>query len=44
MRVFYYQLDGHTHLVCVRGAMPGANSPIWRGCNTCCWVVPGTEE
>lgn len=39
MRVFYYQ-----RTVCVRGAMPGADSPIWRGCNTCCWMVPGAER
>jgi hypothetical protein len=44
MLVFYYQLDGKTHLVCVRGAMPSAKSPIWRGCNTSCWMVPGTER
>lgn len=42
MRVFYYQLDGRTHLVCVRGPNASRLSRIWGGCNTCSWIVPGT--
>jgi hypothetical protein len=43
MRVFYYQFQGKTYLVCVPGdSMHSANSPIWRGCNACSWLVPGT--
>lgn len=42
MRVFYYQLNGETHLVCSRGPNPGRLSRIWEGCNTCSWIVPGT--
>lgn len=42
MRVFYYQYEGQTWLVCVPGVTnAGRLSPIWR-CNTCSWLVPGT--
>lgn len=43
MRVIYYQYDGRSYLVCVRGAAPTGASPIWFGCNACSWMVPGTD-
>ena len=44
MRVFYYQHDGRTRLVCVNGVNATSKSPIWKNCNTCVWIVPGTAE
>jgi hypothetical protein len=38
--VFYYQHNGQTHTCCVRGSMPGSDSPIWKHCNTSAWLVP----
>jgi hypothetical protein len=38
-RVFYYQHEGKTHLVCVSPANAGPLSPIWKNCNTCSWLV-----
>jgi hypothetical protein len=39
--VYYYQYEGETHICCVRGSLPPSNSPIWKNCNTCAWLVPG---
>jgi hypothetical protein len=44
MWVFYYQMDGKSHLVCVRGSFPTGQSRIWEGCNTSAFLVPGTED
>jgi hypothetical protein len=44
MRVFYYQYEGKTYIVCVGAADAGKLSPIWKNCNTCSWLVPGTFE
>lgn len=45
MLVFYYQLNGKTHLVCVRGGYyPASKAALWLGCNTSVWMVPGTYE
>jgi hypothetical protein len=43
MLIFYYQHEGTTHLVCVRGGYPTRLSPIWRGCNTSVMLVPGSD-
>lgn len=42
MRVFYFQHNGKTHLICVRGSSVTRKSPIHENCNTCIWIVPGT--
>lgn len=42
MRVFYFQHAGRTHLICVRGSDVTRASPLWKNCNTCVWIVPGT--
>jgi hypothetical protein len=43
---FYYQWPetGKTYLVVVRGGYPGRLSPIWKGCNTCVFLAPGTDD
>lgn len=43
MWVFYYQYNGRTFLVCVRGGYPSRLSPIWRS-NTSAFMVPGEGE
>lgn len=43
MLIFYYQHEGKTYLVCVRGGYPSRLSPIWLP-NTSVLMVPGTQE
>lgn len=44
MRVFYYQHNGQTYIVCVKGGDARKTSPIYKNNNTCLWLVPGTNE
>ena len=44
MTVFYYIIEGKPRIVCTSDAYPQRGSPVWLGCSTSVWIVPGTSD
>ena len=42
MKIFHYLYKGHAHTVACGAGEPGPFSPVWTGCSTSVWLVPGT--